>query len=74
MSIRLARMKMRSLFILLGVFLSSGAFWSAIAIVIARRVFHIEEEAELLRIAAVVVVVCLVLCIFVLPKKLRMQG
>ena len=66
--------KIRPVLILLGVFLSSGAFWGAVAIAIARKIFHIEKTDQLLSIGALVVAICLLLCVFVLPKKLRKAG
>lgn len=66
--------KIRSIVILLGLFLSSSALWGALAIAVARKMFHIEQSGRLLFIGAVVVVVCFILCAFVLPKKLRKAG
>jgi len=61
----------RLVVILAGAILCSSAFWGAAVVMFAQRALHVREESVLLRLFIVTSVICLILCVLVLPKHLR---
>jgi ABC-type enterochelin transport system permease subunit len=54
-----------------GAFLCSSVFWGALVVVLAQRALHVRNESILLALFIVTSVICLALCVLVLPKHLR---
>jgi hypothetical protein len=61
----------RLVLIIGGAILCSSAFWGAIVIVFAQRALHVRDESILLSLFIGTSIICLLLCIFVLPKHLK---
>jgi ABC-type enterochelin transport system permease subunit len=54
-----------------GAILCSSAFWGALVVVFAQRALHVRNESILLSLFILTSLICLALCIFVLPKHLK---
>ena len=64
----------RSLLIVAGAFLCSSVFWGAIVVVVARKVFGINDEFILLCAFVVTSAICLYFCITFFLRRVQRRA